>query len=197
MGGSVDELDPYEGVFVTFSGDPVQVRGYFEARTTFGEGSEVNTINIRYMVVNIPSSYNILLGRPTINKLGAVVSLVHMKMKYLMDRHRVGVIRVNQRSARKCYEGSLKNNKKRCWQLERVDQNCEEIELDPKVDYKEERPQPAEETKTIELQEGRMVKIGSQMGIERDKEVIECLRENVRAFAWTVQDMPGIDPDFI
>jgi len=103
------------------------------------------------MVVNIPSSYNTLLGRPAINKLGAVVSSMHMKMKYPVHGNRMRVIRVNQRSARKCYEGSLKNNKKRCWQLERVDQNCEEIEFDSRVDYEEERPQPAEETKTIEL----------------------------------------------
>jgi len=41
-----------------------------EARTTFGDDSEIKIISIRYMVVNTPSSYNILLGRPTINKLG-------------------------------------------------------------------------------------------------------------------------------
>ena len=51
----------------------------------------------------------------------------------------MGVIKVDQRSARKCYEGSLKN-KMRCWQVERVEQSGEEVELDPRVDYEGERP---------------------------------------------------------
>jgi len=70
------------------------------------------------MVVNTPSLYNILFGRPTINKLRAVVSSVHMKIKYPTEVGDVEVIRVKQRSARKCYEGSLKY-KKRCWHVER------------------------------------------------------------------------------
>jgi len=75
------------------------VCGYLEARTTFGERDEAKIIRIRYMVVNTHSSYNILLGRPTINKLGAVVSLVHMRMKYPTDRGTVGTVKVDQRTA--------------------------------------------------------------------------------------------------
>jgi len=70
-----------------------------EARTTFGERDEAKTIRIRYMVVNTHSSYNILLGRPIINKLGAVVSSVHMRMKYPTDRGTMGTIKVDQRTA--------------------------------------------------------------------------------------------------
>jgi len=119
-----------------------------------------------------------------------------MKVKYPVEGDKVRVIRINQRSARKCYEGSLKN-KKICWQLERVEQSCDEVELDLRVDCEEERPQPVEEIKTIVLKEGRMVKIGSHMQVEREKELTECLKENFQAFAWSVQDIPGIDPDFI
>jgi len=36
MGGSMDELEPYEGVLIGFSREPVQVCGYLEARITFG-----------------------------------------------------------------------------------------------------------------------------------------------------------------
>ena len=112
------------------------------------------------MVVNTHSSYNILLGRPTINKLGAVVSLVHMRMKYPTDRGTVGTVKVDQRTAWKCYEGSLKNKKKRCMNVERREREFEGVELDPRVEYEEERLQPVEEIKTISLEEGRIVKIG-------------------------------------
>jgi len=70
MGGSLDDLKPYDGVLVGFSGDLVQVRWYLEAWTTFGKEKEAKTIVIRYMVLSTPSSYNVLLGRPAINKLG-------------------------------------------------------------------------------------------------------------------------------
>jgi len=59
----------------------MHVRGYLITRTTFGEGDTIKTFDVRYMVVNVPSSYNIFLGGTTINKLGAVVSLVLMKVK--------------------------------------------------------------------------------------------------------------------
>jgi len=39
------------------------------------------TEKIKYLVVNAPSAYNILLGRPTLNRLGAVLSTRHMKLK--------------------------------------------------------------------------------------------------------------------
>ena len=191
MGGSLDELESHEGVLAWFSSDSVQVWGYIEAHITFGDDSKAKTITIRYMVVNTHSSYNILLGRPTIKNLRAVVSPVHMKMKYPTDRGEVGVIRVDQRVARKCYEGSLKN-KKKCWQVER---RGGEVELDPRIDYEGERPQPVEEVKNVAMGGDRFLKIGSCMEMEREKELVEYLKENLSSFAWMVQDMPVIDPD--
>jgi len=69
-----------------------------------------------------------------------------MKMKYPTDRRGMGVIRVDQRSARKCYEGSLKN-KRGYWHVEKGFFYGKEVELDPRVDYEGERPQPVEEIK--------------------------------------------------
>lgn len=71
------------------------------------------------------------------------------------------------------------------------------MEFDPRVDYEGERPQSVEEIKTIVLREGRMVKIGSHMEAKQEKEFIECLKENLGVFAWSVQDMPRIDPNFM
>jgi len=47
------------------------------------------------------------------------------------------------------------------------------------------------------MSEGRTLKVSSHMEAERVKELIECLRENLGAFAWSVEDMPGIDPDYV
>ena len=84
-------------------------RGYIDLRTTFLDEEVVRTIVIRYVVVNTPSAYNLLLGRPSLNMLGAVASTKHMKMKLSSLEGRVITIRSNQKDAWKCYESSLKN----------------------------------------------------------------------------------------
>ena len=64
-----------------FAGDQVEVRGYIELRTTFTDEAGSRTEKIKYLVVNAPSAYNILLGRPTLNRIGAIPSTQHMKVK--------------------------------------------------------------------------------------------------------------------
>ena len=73
-----DPLRPYTGCLYGFAGDQVEVRGYLELRTTFTDGTASRTENIRYLVVNADSAYNILLGRPALNRLrGGVVHTSH------------------------------------------------------------------------------------------------------------------------
>ena len=73
---SPDMLRPYTGCLHGFVGDKVEVREHLELRTTFTDGTASCTESIRYLVVNVPSAYNMLLGRQ-----GAVPSMRHMKMK--------------------------------------------------------------------------------------------------------------------
>ena len=53
----------------------MEVRGHLELRNAS------RTENIKYLVINAPFAYNMLLGRPTLNRLGAVSSTRQMKMK--------------------------------------------------------------------------------------------------------------------
>jgi len=79
---SPDQLRPYTGCLYGFAEDQVEVHGHLELRTTFTYGVASRIDNTRYLVVNAPSAYNILLGRPTLNRLRAVASTRHMKMKW-------------------------------------------------------------------------------------------------------------------
>jgi len=108
---SPDQLRPYGGYLYGFAGDQVEVRGYIELRTTFTDGLASRTEKIRYLVVNAPSAYNILLGRPTLNKTGAVPSTRHMKVKLPSMEEMIITIRSDQKEAKKCYENSLKNKR--------------------------------------------------------------------------------------
>ena len=59
----------------------MEVHGYLELRMTFTDGTMSRTENIRYLVLNASSTYNILLGRLALNKLRGVSSTRHMKLK--------------------------------------------------------------------------------------------------------------------
>ena len=101
---SPDLLRLYTGCLYGFTGDQVEVRGYLELRTTFTDGTASRTESIRYLVVNANSTYNILLGRPAMNRLRAVASTRHMKMKLPDLSGRGIVIKSDQEDARRCYK---------------------------------------------------------------------------------------------
>jgi len=105
---STDQLKPYTGCLYSFAGDEVEVRGHIELRKTFTDGTSSHTTSIRYLVVNAPSAYNILLGRPALNRLGAVPSTRHIRMKLPSLEGAVITIKSDQREAKKCYENSLR-----------------------------------------------------------------------------------------
>ena len=89
-------LRPYTGCLYGFGDNQVEVRGYLELRTTFTDGEASRTEHIRYLVVNANSAYNILLGRPALNRLNAVSSTRHMKIKLPDLSGKVIVIRSDQ-----------------------------------------------------------------------------------------------------
>jgi len=91
-----------------FAGDRVELHGHLELRTTFTEGVASRTENIMYLVVNAPSAYNVLLGRPTLNRLRAVASTRHMKMKLPNLGGKMIIIKSDQKEAKRYYENNLK-----------------------------------------------------------------------------------------
>ena len=70
--------------------------------------SLVHVITPDDLIGTVDSAYDILLGRPALNRLRAVPSTRHMKMKLPDLSGKVIVIKSDQEEARKCYESSLK-----------------------------------------------------------------------------------------
>ena len=171
----------------------MEVKGYVNLRTTFREKEDSKTIFIRYIVVNVPSSYNLLLGRPSINKLGAVISTVYLKMKFPTDDGKVVTLSVNQEVARKCYEDSLRTRRKVAYSVSTAEVVVDP-ELDPRLVHSERRPQPVGEIKEIFI-EGKKLKIGGDLNLEQEQQLVQVLKNNLSSFAWSVADMTGIDPD--
>jgi len=66
---SKGQLKPFDGVLIGFSGEQVEIRGYVDLKITFTSGQGASTIVVKYIVVNTPSLYYLLLGQPSLNKL--------------------------------------------------------------------------------------------------------------------------------
>ena len=56
----------------------------------FGEGNSEKCM-ISFLVVDLPSPYNVIIGRPTLRELEAVISMNYLLMKFPTDR-RVGLV---------------------------------------------------------------------------------------------------------
>ncbi|XP_068476789.1 uncharacterized protein [Phaseolus vulgaris] len=143
---SSDLLRPYTGCLYEFADNPMEVRGYLELRTTFTDGAASRTQSIRYLVVNANSAYNILLGRPALNRLRAVSSARHMKMKLPDLSRKVIVIKSDQEEARKCYENSLKTKRGVVMVIERPPISDSRVELEPLEETTPAESMPVEAT---------------------------------------------------
>ena len=61
----------------------------------------------RFLIVDSPSAYNILLGRPSLNAIRVVPSAYHMVIKF-PTADGVRMVRGDQHVARECYSASMK-----------------------------------------------------------------------------------------
>ncbi|RDX92392.1 hypothetical protein CR513_25479, partial [Mucuna pruriens] len=142
-------MKPYVGKLYGFTREQVEIRGGTELETMFGEPSYARTISVLYTVVDVEASYNVIMGRPALNKLGAVVSTYHLCMKYLVGKE-VGRVWANHRVARRCYEDSLRIGS-RPTRADRPDVNVLDLDLDPRCNDERERPLPAKDLKEINI----------------------------------------------
>jgi len=99
---------PYDEPIYGFSREKVSTRGYIDLHTVFRDDAQTKTIPICFLVVDAPTSYNVLLGRPSLNTLGAVVSTPHLAMKFSSPSGDILTIHGDKRLARECYMASLR-----------------------------------------------------------------------------------------
>ena len=166
---------------VGFSGEKVSPMGAISLPITAGFELVQATVMIDFIIVNKPSAYHAIIGRPALNALKAVVSTPHLAMKFPMDLV-IEVVRGSQEVARFCYNATLKEPQMK-GTLTVAIKVCDEDKLC--------QGEPAEE-----LQLGnssKTVKIRSYLTSEAKASLTQLLERNSNVFIWTHQDMPGID----
>ncbi|GAU16859.1 hypothetical protein TSUD_368080 [Trifolium subterraneum] len=205
---SDEQLNPYFGMLVGFVGEQVDVMGHITLYTTFGEEENAKTIKVRYLMVKTPfTSYNIIIGRPTFNILGAVMSTLYLSIKYPLNNGKIEVVKGNQALARKCYESSLKIRHKPSRPVSPPDSgeringiNMVSItDLDHREEFQDRRVSPIEDLEQVQIgeQPHQTTNIGTSLHPEEKERIIAILRNNRDLFAWQPSDMPGIDESVI
>jgi len=189
---------PYDELIYGFSGEKVSTHGYIDLHTVFRDGAQTKTIPIRFLVVDAPTSYNVLLGRPSLNTLGVVVSTPHLAMKFPSLSDDILTIHGDQQLACECYMASLRPQLPilQTNHIERPPDSDIALsgnDVDPRVGQ-DARLEPVEETILLELPNGRAIKLGTILQPEQRDILTPTLINNTNLFAWSATDLPGIDP---
>ena len=135
---------------------------------------------MNFLVVDCSSSYNAIIGRPTLNNWKAVTSTYHLSVKFPTD-YGIGQVQGDQLAARECYLAMLT-----------IDEHVQTMNI------KEIRvaTEPTEILKDVPLDEGnpeRFTKVGTSMEEKMKQNLIQFLRNSIDVFAWSHEDMLGID----
>ena len=107
MGIGREKLKPVKSCLRGFSGERVLPLRSIQLVLTLGDPPCQATTTVRFLIVDAPSAYNMLLGRPSLNTIRAIPSAYNMVIKF-PTANRVGMVRGNQRIARECYLASVK-----------------------------------------------------------------------------------------
>ncbi|XP_020235392.1 uncharacterized protein LOC109815163 [Cajanus cajan] len=131
---------------------------------------------VKYLLVDANTSYNIIIGRPTLNQLGAMVSTLHLTMKFLGEaQHRDDsptIAHITQEDI---------------------------TDLDPRSEAHDNRPSPIDKLADLQIGKlpGQCTKISQHLSTDLRQQLVAKISKNVDLFAWSSADMPGIDRNLI
>nr|XP_025636282.1 uncharacterized protein LOC112730408 [Arachis hypogaea] len=197
-------IQPSSGELIGFSGERVPIMGHIWLKTTMGEIPMSKSIDIQYLIVNCYSPYNIILGRPALNIFRAVVSTLHLCVKFPVQENKIATVYADHQEARQCYNAGLKSvqtKQEARPQVQAIHTSANTAtlaDLDPREDLGE-RPRPMDNLQQVTLasDDKQCTYVGEALeGADRAR-LIHILRQNADLFAWTPDDMPGINPEVI
>ena len=162
--------------------------GSIQLVLTLGDPPCQATTAVKFLIVDAPSAYNMLLGRPSLNAIKAIPSAYHMMIKFPTTGE-VGMVRGVQRMARECYSASMKQKA-----VDNV--YMDELNMRDKVNT---RLEPSEELEPVQLDDNpeHLAYIGSRLAEDLRHLFIHFLKQNKDVFAWKQKDMGGINPAII
>ena len=169
---------------VGFGGMKVQPVDTIFLSVVMGAYSRQITKDVNFLVVDCSSSYNAIIGRPTLNSWKAVTSTYHLSVKFPTE-HGVRQVQGDQLAARECFLAILA-----------MDEQVQTLNIKEKRIVAE----PTEMLENIPLDESnpeRCTRVGADLEEKNKKDLVQFLKKNIDVFAWSHEDMSGIDPSVI
>ncbi|GFZ18435.1 hypothetical protein Acr_27g0001740 [Actinidia rufa] len=103
----LDKLHPFHPPLIGFGGNTTPPLGLINLPITLGTEPHQTTVWQDFIVVDCPSPYNAILGRPTLGRIKAVTSTYHLKMKF-PTLTGIGEVKGDQKVARQCFISAMK-----------------------------------------------------------------------------------------
>ena len=157
-------IRPFTSPLVSFTRDKIFPRDIVTLTVIAGTYLAQVTKEIDFLLVDCPSTYNIILGRPALNILRAATLTYYLKVKF-PTIHGVGEIRGDQVLARECYQATLASGENHTWV----------------INEPEPIPEPSETSQEVEIvlrDLAKVLKIGTTLPTSEKEKMISFLRAN-------------------
>ena len=129
-------------------------------------------------------SYNAIIGRLTLNSWKVVASTYHLSVKF-PTYYKLGQVQRDQLAANEWYLAMLA-----------MDEHIQTMSIDERRITTE----PTEALEDIPLDKSnpkKFTRIGTSMEMKMKQDLVHFLKKSMVVFAWSHEDMPGIDPGII
>ncbi|GFZ00594.1 hypothetical protein Acr_14g0002290 [Actinidia rufa] len=103
----LDKLHPFHTPLIGFGGNTTHPLGWINLPITLGTEPHQTTVWQDFIVVDCPSPYNAILGRPTLGGIKAITSTYHLNVKFPTPTG-IGEIKGDQKVARQCFISAMK-----------------------------------------------------------------------------------------
>ena len=126
-------IRPFTLPLGSFTGDRIVPRGIVTLTVNAGTYLAQVTKNIDFLIIDCPSTYNIILGRPALNRLRVATSTCYLKVKF-PTAHGVGEIRGDQVLAKEYYQAALAFGENHTWVINEPEPIPEPLETPQEVE---------------------------------------------------------------
>ncbi|KAL5568442.1 hypothetical protein UlMin_025017 [Ulmus minor] len=99
------KIEPTASSLSGFTGDSISSEGILNLPVELGSSPCQHIQAVDFVLVNCPSPYNAIIGRPTLNKIRAVTSTYHLLVKFPTVGG-IGILRGDQTESREIYEAA-------------------------------------------------------------------------------------------
>ncbi|PKA59804.1 hypothetical protein AXF42_Ash011929 [Apostasia shenzhenica] len=161
----------------SFSGNVYRPAGFAPLRLSLQDGPRHFLNSIDFLLIDAPSSYNVILGRPPMAQFRMVPLTFHLCIKFPTPLS-IATIRGEKADARKCFEANI------CLHTEHLD-------------LRDHLVPPDDQNQHVIVSDGKSVLVSKGFPENNMPALTALLSEYFDVFAWGPEDMPGIDRSIV